>query len=128
MGQRFRQETEYSQHVGENPEQMAMLGAKLIEGNGLLISERNGVVVGMIGYIVFPHFISGEIVAGEVFWWVEPEHRGEGPKLLREAEKRVAAAGAKRMQMIAPNERVGKLYERFGYSFVESTYQRTLGV
>jgi hypothetical protein len=30
----------------------------------------------MLGYVIFPHFLSGELVAGEVFWWVEPEDTG----------------------------------------------------
>jgi GNAT superfamily N-acetyltransferase len=63
---------------------------------------------------------------GEVFWWVEPEHRGEGVKLLREAEKRAKHAGAQTMQMIAPTDKVAGLYQRFGYEFVEAAYQKSL--
>jgi GNAT superfamily N-acetyltransferase len=126
MGVRFRRETEYAQHFDENPEQMARLLQQLIAGDGVLVSEREGRLVGMIGYVLFPHFLSAEMTAGEVFWWTEPEHRGIGIRLLREAERRAKQAGAQRFQMIAPNEQVASMYRRLGYGFVEATYQRYL--
>jgi hypothetical protein len=45
---------------------------------------------------------------------------------LRAAEDEARRCGAKSMQMIAPDPRVGKLYERIGYSYIESSYQRSL--
>lgn len=126
MGLRFRRETDYHQHLAENPGRMAELAGQLVAQNGVLLSERNSQAVGMIGFVVYPHFLSGEVVAGEVFWWVEPEYRGEGVKLLREAEKRVKQAGAHRMQMIAPNDALASLYRRLGYGFIEAAYQKTL--
>lgn len=126
MGLRFHGETDYKDHLKANPEQMRAIAKQLADAGGLLVSERSGVVVGMIGFVLFPHFLSGEVVAGEVFWWVEPEHRGEGIKLLKEAEKRAESAGASRMQMIAPNDHVATVYKRLGYEFVESAYQRSL--
>lgn len=126
MGRRFRKETSYNAHLADNAEQMRETAAKLIGVDGILVTERGGEIVGMIGFIVHTHFISGEKVGGEVFWWVEPEHRGEGVKLIKEAEKRVRQAGAKQFQMIAPNDRVANLYRRMGYEFVETTYQKNL--
>lgn len=126
MGRRFRAETGYAKHLAENPTKMAELAGQLAEAGSLLVSERNGELVGMLGFIVYPHFISGETTGGEVFWWVEPEHRGEGVKLLREAERLARTQGAKTMQMIAPTDRVATLYLRLGYEFVEASYQRAL--
>lgn len=126
MGRRFRSETGYAKVLAENPAKMAELAGQLAAAGGLLVAERAGTLVGMLGFVVFPHFISGETTAGEVFWWVEPEHRGEGVKLLREAEHCARAAGAEKMQMIAPTDRVATLYRRLGYEFVEASYQRSL--
>jgi GNAT superfamily N-acetyltransferase len=126
MGRRFRSVTGYAKILAENPEKMAELAGQLVSQGGLLVAERGGTLVGMLGFVVFPHFISGEQTASEAFWWVEPEYRGEGIKLLREAEKCARNAGAEKMAMIAPNERVANLYKRLGYEFVESAYQRTL--
>jgi histone acetyltransferase (RNA polymerase elongator complex component) len=61
-----------------------------------------------------------------VEWWVEPEHRGAGVRLVREAEKRAKEAGAQRIQMIAPTKQVGAIYERLGYAFIESAYGKRL--
>src|SRR6266481_8606542 len=126
MGMHFHNGSPYREHIKENPQQMRNLAEQLVLNRGLLLSERAGKICGMFGYFVYPHFLSGEIVAGEVFWWVEPEHRGEGVKLLKEAERRAKSAGAARMQMIAPDDRLGTLYKRLGYSFVEASYQKTI--
>jgi GNAT superfamily N-acetyltransferase len=126
MGMRFNEQSTYRAHLKVSRDRVALLGKQLIDAGGLLVSERNGQVVGMIGFVVFPHFMSGETVAGEVFWWVEPGHRGDGLRLLKEAERRARQAGAKSMQMIAPTEQVAKVYERMGFRYVESSYQRAL--
>lgn len=126
MGLRFRASSEYRRHVRENAAQMTSTATMLVERGGMLVSERAGAVVGMLGYILFPHFLSGETVASEVCWWVEPEYRGEGLKLLRAAETHAKAAGAVHMHMIAPSDQVASIYQRCGYEFVEAAYQRTL--
>jgi GNAT superfamily N-acetyltransferase len=126
MGERFRHDSTYGTRFAKNPKQMAVLAEKLIAKDSALLAERDGKVIGMLGYIVYEHFVSGETFAGEVFWWVEPEFAGDGPRLMREAEKRAKQAGAVEMQMIAPTEKVAKFYERCNYAFVESTYQKTL--
>jgi RimJ/RimL family protein N-acetyltransferase len=88
MGLRFLKNSPYVKHLAENAEQMAKLGESLLaSAGGMLVAEAYGQIVGMLGYIVYDHFISGEKTAGEVFWWVEPEHRGAGLKLLYELER-----------------------------------------
>jgi GNAT superfamily N-acetyltransferase len=126
MGQRFRSESSYSKYLAENPARMTELGHTLLAKDGLLLAERDGETVGMLGFIVHSHFISGELVAGEVFWWMEPEFRGEGLKLLEETKRRARLAGAKYLHMIAPNERVSRLYRHLGFEFVEATHQISL--
>lgn len=126
MGERFHRESSYKEHVTHNHEQMIALATQLVAAGNILVMECDGELVGMIGFMVLPHFLSGEVLGMEVFWWLEPEHRGEGRLLLKAAEDLARERGAKRMQMIAPNERVGILYKRIGYTFVESAYQKTL--
>lgn len=128
MGHRFNENSPYAKVLKVSDVAMDLLAKKLIPQEWLLLAEFDGEAVGMIGFYVYPHFLSGEIVAGEIFWWMEPEHRGAGKQLLRAAEDEARKCGAKSMQMIAPDPRVGKLYERIGYSYVESTYQRDLSV
>lgn len=123
MGRRFRSESSYSEFLADNPERMTLLGRQLLAADGLLVSEKDGKLIGMLGFIIHSHFISGELVAGEVFWWMEPEHRGEGLKLVDEAKRRARLAGAVSLDMIAPNERVARFYRRLGYQWMESTHR-----
>lgn len=129
LGCRFIAETSYVQHIATNPEQQARLLEELVLGerSTVLVAERDGAVVGMIGFIVYGHFVSGEVVAGEVFWWVNPDQRGSlGVRLLKAAEQWARDMGASKVQMIAPTERVGQIYAALGYQAVETTYQRSL--
>lgn len=127
MGRQFREQTAYRDLIAEAPEQMANLCRLLIDGAGaILVLETDGFVVGMIGLHCAPHFFSGEPVAGEVFWWVDPEHRGGGLRLLKAAEQWAREQGATVLQMIAPDGRVEQLYERLGYRAIERTYYRKL--
>lgn len=129
MGNNFRGNTSYHRYLGENQERMKELAIRLLENKCLLVSEEDGNLTGMLGFIVYSHFISGDLMAGEIFWWVEPEYRGHGVRLLKEMERRARAAGAKYIQMIAPldnRESLAGLYGRMGYTFVEETHQRAL--
>lgn len=128
MGQRFRQETAYADRLRNNPEQMTALAEKLIaDANGVVfVTERDGVLVGMIGLLLFAHHLSGDLTVGELFFWVEPEHRGHGVRLLRCAERWARAMGATTMQMIAPTTAVGQFYERLGYAEIEVAYEKVL--
>ena len=130
MGRRFMAESTYNQHLSENPKQMRVFAKQIISNprGVILVSEQDGKLTGMLALLLFPHYFSGESIAGEVFWWVDPEARAgsTGLKLMRKAEKIAAMWGATKMQMVAPTRRIGKLYEHLGYKEVESTFQRDL--
>lgn len=128
MGQRFLHGTPYRDLIADSPEHMAKIGHLLVTSPDgvMLVAERDGIPVGMIGVLICPHHLSGERIANEVFWWVDEEARGQGVRLLRAAEQWVKAQGVTAMQMVAPNDRVGKLYERFGYTAIEVAYRRSL--
>lgn len=130
MGHRFISESRYREFILDNGEQLEKLAKHLLANpqGRVLVSQKNGELVGMLGMIVFPHHFSGELTGGEVFWWVQPEERegGAGLKLLRHAERLASSLGANKMQMVAPTERIEKLYEALGYKKVETTYQRNL--
>jgi len=128
MGRRFVRETEYADKVGVSPEHMQKFGTDLLANPAaaILVCDADGELRGMLALLIYPHPFSGESTAVELFWWVEPEHRGTGRELLQAGEQWARERGAKRMQVIAPNERVAKLYRRKGYGHVEDTYQREL--
>jgi GNAT superfamily N-acetyltransferase len=126
MGRRFRSESSYNEHLPENVEKMTKLAMHLLSKDGLLVLEREGQIIGMLGFIIHSHFISGETLAGEVFWWVEPEFRGDGLKLVEETKRLARLAGAKFLDMVAPNKRVARLYDCLGYQWLESTHRIAL--
>ena len=130
MGVHFIAGTTYGDHLSINPLQLRDFAGRCVSGglgeSAILLSEEDGVTTGMIGLLVAPHPFSGDRTASELFWWVEPSHRGHGLRLMRAAEAWAVQHGAARLQMVAPNERVAKLYRARGYTQLESTYQRSL--
>ena len=128
MGERFRADSPYRDLCAENADAMAATCTRLITGPDsiMLVAEHAAGLVGMIGLILFAHHFSGARTAGELVWWVDPGARGTGLRLLRQGERWAAEAGATQMQMIAPDARVGRLYEHQGYAPVELTYQKAL--
>lgn len=130
MGQHFLQATPYRSLIADNPAQMTALATMLItDANGLLlVADGGGALVGMIGLLVFSHHLSGERIAGEVFWWVEPQQRGTvGIRLLRAAEQWAKDQRVVTVQMVGPTTgRAGLIYERLGYAPIEVAYQRRI--
>lgn len=126
MGARFVRETAYVGYVDVDPAAMARSVAWLLDQptGTVLVLAPSGDLVGMIGMLAMPHFVSGQMVASELFWWVEPESRGHGVRLLRAAERWAASVGATHIHMIAPGVDVARLYERLGYTQIERVYQR----
>lgn len=130
MGTRFISETTYRDRITNSPDAMLALAERLLTGGDdatVLVADRAGAVVGMIGLVAFAHHISGERVVGEVCWWVDPEARGSaGVRLLKAAEQWARARGATAIQMIAPTDDVARIYLALGYVPVETTFQRNL--
>ncbi len=128
LGLRFLRETTYRADVAENPTQMAIFLEMLIAGpQGLvLVADGAGGPVGMIGVLIYTNPLSAEVMASEMFWWMNPEQRGMGVRLLKRAEQWARAQGATKMQVSAPTAAVAQLYERLGYHELERAFQRSL--
>lgn len=126
MGKRFRATSSYKDFIPENSAKMIETATKLIELGTVYVSELDGTLDGMIGFLLFDHPLSGEKTASEIFWWVEPEARGTGLRLLNTMKRSAKASGAVKMQMIAPTDEVAAIYDRLGYSKIETHYQRAI--
>lgn len=129
MGMRFIAETAVRDWLGINPTQMRafVLGLIADQDGVIFVSGTDDVLTGMIGVKVYVHPMSGERFASEMFWWTQPEARGQGIRLLRKAEQWAAALGARSLQMISPNPRVGQMYAALGYEKTEELWMRPLG-
>lgn len=89
---------------------------------------KDGVLVGGIGILITPALEDGTLIAQEAFWFVTGDSRGGGMKLFIKGEQLARDAGAERMHMIhltnSMPDKLKKLYERRGYSKVETTYMK----
>lgn len=95
----------------------------------LLVWDEGGALAGMFAFTTFPNFyyFAGQVVANMVIWSVAKEFRGrKSLALLYEAEKEARAMGAKYMLLTGPGENFGKLTERLGYDYLESTHIKGL--
>lgn len=88
----------------------------------VLVAESNGQVIGMAAAFANPHWFNARHLAGqELFWWVEPEHRGSraGPLLATGLEAWATGAGCKTFSMASTAnlkpESLARLYARRGY-------------
>ncbi|HET8644054.1 MAG TPA: GNAT family N-acetyltransferase [Vicinamibacteria bacterium] len=130
MSARFALESEYAGVIRVDPERVAETIANVAtsDNGAIFVAGDEGDPRGMIVLVAYDHPYSGERTAYELAWWMEPEARsdGDGLRLLRAAEEWGREVGAKTMYMVAPNDRVGALYQRLGYAKVETSYQRSL--
>lgn len=128
MGHRFLASV-YAGRIGPpDPDRLAALAAWLLEDEqrALFVSESEAGLTGMIGLFLHPHAFTGELTATEMFWWVEPEARGHGLRLLQAAEAWARTAGAALLQMVAPDDAIERLYVRLGFQKVETSYRKEL--
>jgi GNAT superfamily N-acetyltransferase len=66
--------------------------------------------------------------ATEIGWYVSPDERGKeaGKQLLEAFEYWAQKVGCKYITMISLDDRVGKFYEKKGYSLLERAYMKVL--
>lgn len=125
LGLRFLGDPPYCHYLTADPVVLERTVAATVAAGGVFVGECAGEVRGMIAFLVFTHPFSGEQAATELAWYaLEPRL---GLLLLAHAELWAAQMGIRVLQMIAPDPRVERVYERRGYVPIETTYQRRLG-
>jgi hypothetical protein len=103
----------------------------LASGAGVvLVSEQNGEVTGAIAGLLYHDLNDGAPVLAEAFWFVKPEKRGSGMKLLFALENLARERGCARMHMVhllsINADSLSKTYERIGYKPTEIHYVKEL--
>ena len=123
-------ESRYTGGRAANPAHLSDELARLLplETSGFFVAETPaGTVAGVIVWLLYADLITGERCASEACWYVGPPYRaGLGFALLTAAETWAAAAGATRMQMLAPAARFDGAYERRGYTRTDCVFERRL--
>lgn len=92
----------------------------------VLVLVEDRAVVGLIVMCLMDHPLSRERIASELAWFVDPENRGGGHRLLLAVEAWARECGVTRLSLVAPSERIGRIYERWGFSPMEATYSKAL--
>lgn len=116
-----------------DPESFATLVRQLMnpaQGRAYVLVQGSE-IIGGAGVLFFPcWYDANRLDAQELFWWIEPEHRGkrDGIRLIERIEADAKAAGVHRLMLIHPagNEKVGFFYARRGYTKTETVYSRRL--
>ncbi len=124
MGRSFNKASPYSV-IGFDDEAVGALFYRMIKSDEAAILVRND-LNGCVGLILSPFFFFPEkYVCNELFWWVSPEYRGQGARLIKHAEKWALSKGA----IFAPSsiqamngDAVNAIYERLGYQKAETIY------
>lgn len=126
----FVMSTQYAKYVGNDPTYSTAMMERMIgsEDCAVFVVDHEDGIVGMLGLQTFIQPFSGERVASEHFWWLDPKHRGHGVWLLKRGESWARGKGAIRMLMMAPIDkpRVAEIYQAVGYSAIETVFQRNL--
>jgi GNAT superfamily N-acetyltransferase len=93
----------------------------------IFVLDDGAQLVGMAGGMLNPFYFNLHHLTGqELFWWVEPEHRGQGSLLFDALEGWARDAGAQSFSMIALDnirpELMGRIYRMRGYRAAEHSY------
>lgn len=129
MGRKFYESLPYKD-VAYDEASAARWLAFMRKAGVLLVAELDGKPIGMAGGLYSPFvFNDNHLVGAEILFWVEPEHRQAkiGSALLAALEDDAHSRGAIRWSMIAiegTQDRIGKIYEREGYTLHEHTYAK----
>jgi Acetyltransferase (GNAT) family len=127
MACRFIAESSYRGLVTADPSHQERAIDFLLEHGLLLVADIGGGPVGMLGMAIVPSPVSGELVASEVAWWLEPVCRGgtAAVRLWEYAERWAADHDAVYVHMVAPHGTdVGDMYRRRGYLPLETVWQK----
>ncbi len=135
MGARFFAASGLDRWFSYKPRCFSKVCADFMAGNQavLLVGERQTGAVGMAAALAYPCWFDAEhLTAQELFWWVEPEHRGGamGTGLRNGLEDWARGKGCRTMEMgaldAARPEALTHLYERQGYGPKERIFCKRL--
>ena len=96
-------------------------------GRGVLLVDFEGETpIGALGACISSHMFTGDMMTVECFWFVFPQYRGRGIKLVKAYEEWSKQKGAKFICMVhlkgLQPEILKSLYERMGYHEIETNY------
>ncbi len=128
MAEKFYSLTGYEPHIPFSRSDCGILFDSALEQGLVFVADSNG-PVGIVLGLYMPSVINRAYLAGsEIIWWVEPEFRGIGRRLLQRIQNEARDLGIKMWSMISLEcvhpEIAERLYLSEGYTKGESTFTR----
>lgn len=134
MAEEFYEFSPYASVIPFHKDSAKELFHDLVEGTGaIVLATLDEKAVGMIGFLCAPFPINKNIIMGtEMFWWVDPEHRGSivAKELVVTAEevaKIMYGASHFTMSKLSNSpKRLGAFYKILGYEEQDVSYMKRL--
>jgi L-amino acid N-acyltransferase YncA len=133
IGHKFFALNPFRHKTSIDEDSLAASLAGFIKDHVVLMAEIDGKVIGTAGAVIVPLYWNDNYFQGlETFWWLDPEHRGNGNgKALRAAlEASAKEEGADFWVMMALEdsepEKVGEMYKKAGLVPIEHSYMKAL--
>lgn len=101
----------------------------MMEHGLCVIAEEDDIHLGGVGAVKGPLFLDKRVsIAGERFWWVEPNERaaGVGKALLQAIHVAAKEAGCTYLMMLSLDDAADKLYAKLGFDEVEHAFMKRL--
>lgn len=131
MGEQFAQYAPFD--VEYSPEGTAAFLAALMESGLVMVAEQDDRITGAIVGALAPMWYSpGNLIASELAWWVDSEHRGSRAaiQLIKAFEAWAKDSGARIITMsdlrIGEDYPAGPLFERLGYRVSERAHTKEI--
>ena len=126
MAMKFATTTNYADFVVESKVKevvKSMLEKNIMEA---IVLINDG--VGLIAGTVIPFTYGHALMATEVAWWVDPEHRKTkaGIELLEAFEHWAKTVGCKLITMSCLDNKIAKYYTKKGYHLTERAYMKEI--
>ena len=131
MGEQFARYAPFD--VGFSPEGTAAFLDVIMDTGLVLVAEQDETLVGVIVGALSPIWYSpGSLIASELAWWVDPQHRGSRAalQLVKAFEAWAIDSGAKLITLsdlrIGEDYPAGPLFERLGYRVSERAHTKEI--
>ena len=135
-GRRFHAEAGVLDEVGAkfSPERLRSTLAGLVEQYDkacVVVAEKDGAIIGGAAALAYPSFFSDTMSAQELFWWIDPAHRGATTalRMLWMLEQWAGSAGCQTLTMVAiaiPDSPASRIYLRQGFKVLEAHFVKEL--
>jgi GNAT superfamily N-acetyltransferase len=119
---------ESTSHVKVDVDYTTKIYQEIIRKNSgaMFLLKDDKKLVGALGCVKRNDLHNGDLIAIETVWYVHPEYRGGGLKLLNAFDRWAKEEGCKKKAMIhledSLPDKLKKIYEKKGYQLVESHY------